>query len=163
MARLVVGGGAADKSLISNATTLSRLSLSLTTSFDDSASTAQRTLQAKSTNTIDSIAVNAQLPLHAKDETYTLQIPSDGSAASITANTTLGLFRGLTTFTQFWYTFETTIYMVAAPVSITDKPAYVSETVNIPYLPGLTVTFGIALALSRFDARHGAKFVSLIR
>lgn len=33
-----------------------------------------------------------------------LSVPDDGSDASLTANTGLGLLRGLTTFEQLWYT-----------------------------------------------------------
>ncbi|KAF7332604.1 Beta-hexosaminidase [Mycena kentingensis (nom. inval.)] len=58
-------------------------------------------------------------------EAYTLAIPDSGAAAVLSANSTLGLFRGLTTFTQLWYTLGETVYMNSAPVSILkDAPAY---------------------------------------
>lgn len=113
--RLVVGGGAADASALTHAASLRTLSLSLTGS-------------AKS---VLSITQNAQLTPTSRVETYTLHVPSDGSAATLSANTTLGLFRGLTTFTQLWYTYEKTIYTVSAPVSITDTPAYVCSFLSL--------------------------------
>ena len=107
MPRLVVGGGAVDAPKIAHAPSLRMLTLSLT-----------------STSSL-SIAQNAQLPLASRVESYSLHIPSDGSTAKLSANTTLGLFRGLTTFTQIWYTHKGTIYTVSAPIFVTDKPAYV--------------------------------------
>ncbi|QRW20165.1 beta-hexosaminidase [Rhizoctonia solani] len=62
--------------------------------------------------------------LGTRDEAYTLSVPADGNAAVISANSTLGLFRGLTTFTQMWYTYDSYTYTAEAPYAITDKPAY---------------------------------------
>lgn len=107
--RLVVGRGSADAKTVAKAKTLSKLVLSL-----ESGATA---------NTITS---EAQKAPEARDEAYTLTVPEDGSAASISANSTLGLFRGLTTFTQLFYsTGAGTTYLLDAPVSIQDSPAYV--------------------------------------
>jgi len=62
--------------------------------------------------------------IESRVEGYTLTIPADGSAASLKANSTLGLFRGLTTFGQFWYDLQGTTYTLAAPFNIVDSPAY---------------------------------------
>ncbi|KAK7054363.1 Glucosamine-6-phosphate isomerase (Glucosamine-6-phosphate deaminase) (GNPDA) (GlcN6P deaminase) [Paramarasmius palmivorus] len=60
-----------------------------------------------------------------RDEGYSLSVPSDGSVANITSNTTLGLFRGLTTFGQMWYDLDGITYTISAPVTIVyDAPAF---------------------------------------
>lgn len=107
--RLVVGRGAADAHTFDEAKFLSRLTLSLE--------------KGVSFKTITS---EAQKAPEERDEAYHLVVPADGSGASITANSTLGLLRGLTTFSQLWYEHSNTIYTVSAPVTIQDKPAYVS-------------------------------------
>ena len=71
------------------------------------------------------IATEARAPLGTRDEVYVLNIPSNGSPTTFSANSTLGLFRGLTTFSQIWYTYESSIYTVEAPISILDYPAFV--------------------------------------
>ncbi|KAI0629981.1 N-acetylhexosaminidase [Trametes polyzona] len=105
--RLVVGRGAVDAPSFHQAKTLSRLTLSLS----KGASFAP-------------ITNEAQKAPEDRDEAYHLVVPADGSGATITANSSLGLFRGLTTFTQLWYAHENTVYTVSAPVTIEDKPAY---------------------------------------
>ncbi|KAN0127976.1 Glycoside hydrolase superfamily [Lactarius tabidus] len=70
------------------------------------------------------IAKEATLPLGSRDEAYSLVVPADGSEAVLSASSTLGLFRGLTTFGQMWYTASGTIYTLGAPVNIEDSPAY---------------------------------------
>ncbi|EJC98421.1 beta-hexosaminidase [Fomitiporia mediterranea MF3/22] len=59
-----------------------------------------------------------------RDESYILSIPSEGGQATLTANTTLGLFRGLTTFSQLWYTVDNTTFAIGAPWEIYDSPAF---------------------------------------
>ncbi|EGN98182.1 glycoside hydrolase family 20 protein [Serpula lacrymans var. lacrymans S7.3] len=59
-----------------------------------------------------------------RDEAYSLSVPSDGSAAILKANSSLGLFRGLTTFSQLWYEYDGTTYNPEAPIEITDWPLY---------------------------------------
>jgi len=103
--RLVVGRGSVDAAAINSAKKLR----SLVVSSKDS----------------KPIATEARAPLGTRDEAYILNIPSDGSPATLSANSTLGLFRGLTTFSQIWYTHESNIYTVEAPISITDSPAFV--------------------------------------
>lgn len=110
LGRLVVGRGADDLQNGRPANVLSSLTLSLLG--DTSAAT-------------QSIATEATLPLGSRDEAYSLVVPSDGSGAVLSANSTLGLFRGLTTFGQLWYTANGTVYTLGAPVVIQDSPAYV--------------------------------------
>ncbi|EIW52416.1 N-acetylhexosaminidase [Trametes versicolor FP-101664 SS1] len=107
LGRLVVGRGADDLHTFAAAKTLSRLTLSL----EKGASFA-------------SITSEAQKAPEERDEAYHLVVPADGSGASITANSTLGLFRGLATFGQLWYEHDNTVYTISAPVTIADKPAY---------------------------------------
>jgi hexosaminidase len=73
-----------------------------------------------------SISEEAIAPLGTRSEGYTLTVPSDGSDAVLSANSTLGLFRGLTTFSQLWYDVDGQTFTNQAPVAITDAPAYVS-------------------------------------
>jgi hexosaminidase len=103
--RLVVGRGSLDAAAIESAKQL----CSLVVSSKDS----------------KTIATEAKAPLGTRDEAYILDIPSDGSPATLSANSTLGLFRGLTTFSQIWYTYGASIYTVEAPISIVDSPAFV--------------------------------------
>lgn len=107
--RLVVGRGSSDSSVIAGAKTLTSLVVSLT---------------SKSGN-VRSISDEAKDELESRDEAYTLIVPGDGSAATLEANSTLGLFRGLTTFGQLWYEYEGVTYTLEAPVQIHDAPAYV--------------------------------------
>ena len=108
LGRLVVGRGASDVSSFETAAYLSSLTLSL-----------------ESGSEVLSITTEAQKPLEQRDEAYTLTVPSNGSAALITANSTLGLLRGLTTFEQLWYEYDGTIYAANTPLYVEDSPAYV--------------------------------------
>jgi hexosaminidase len=107
--RLVIGRGANDASAIKSAKQLSSLTVSLT-------STNGKVL---------SISEEAMGLLESRDEAYSLTVPGDGSAASLTANSTLGLFRGLTTFGQLWYEYGGATYTLEAPIKIHDAPTYV--------------------------------------
>lgn len=73
-----------------------------------------------------SISEEASSPLESRQEGYTLNVPADGSTATLSANSTLGLFRGLTTFVQIWYDLQGTSYTLEAPFQITDSPLYVN-------------------------------------
>lgn len=108
--RLVVGRGASDAASISSAKQLQSLSLSL---------------NAEKSEVVESITKEAQKPLEQRDESYTLTVPSNGSPATLRANTTLGLFRGLTTFSQLWYYVNDQSYTLEAPIVIDDSPAFV--------------------------------------
>jgi hexosaminidase len=119
--RLVVGRGAADAQAIKGAKSLASLSLSL-----------------QNSGPIRSISEEAVDKLENRDEAYTLTVPSDGSAAMLTANSTLGLYRGLTTFAQLWYFHDGTSYTLKTPIHISDFPAYVC--VDIYLSPDLSLT-----------------------
>lgn len=107
--RLVVGRGEDDLQSVRPANVLPNLSLSLLVG----------------TSAVpQSIATEATLPLGSRDEAYSLVVPADGSGAVLSANSTLGLFRGLTTFGQLWYMAGGTVYTLSAPVVIHDSPAY---------------------------------------
>jgi hexosaminidase len=108
LGRLVVGRGANDSAALTDACSLSSLQLTL----------------ASGAN-VNSIAAESVKPLGTRSEEYVLTIPGDGQAATLTANSTLGLFRGLTTFGQLWYYYDNKTYTLEAPIVITDAPAYV--------------------------------------
>lgn len=76
--RLVVGRGATDSQRIQAAKTLASMSISIVGS-----------------RRVQSISKEAILDLNERSEGYTLTVPSDGSNAILTAESTLGLFRGL--------------------------------------------------------------------
>ncbi|KAI0265648.1 N-acetylhexosaminidase [Gloeopeniophorella convolvens] len=107
--RLVVGRAAADTAAIADARTLSSLSVSLS-----------------GHTSVKSITAEAQASLTSRDEAYELNIPSNGQAATLTANSTLGLLRGLTTFQQMWYWDDGTIYTLNTPVNVQDSPAFLN-------------------------------------
>ncbi|KAH9922897.1 N-acetylhexosaminidase [Fomitopsis serialis] len=107
LGRLVVGRGASDVAAFETAAYLTELQLAL-----------------EPGSTVNTITTEAQKPIAERDEAYTLTVPANGSAAIITATSTLGLYRGLTTFGQLWYEYDGTIYAFNTPVEIEDKPAY---------------------------------------
>ena len=109
LGRLVVGRGSSDSGALKQAKTLTTLQLLLSNGA-----------------TVRSITDEARRAIGTRSEEYVLDIPADGSTATLTANSTLGLFRGLTTFTQLFYEWSGQIYAVDTPISITDAPAYVS-------------------------------------
>jgi hexosaminidase len=107
---LVVGRGASYVSSLQAARSLSSLVLSYDIGWH--------------TGNVTSISQEAMDVIENRVEGYVLDVPEDGSAATIKANSTLGLFRGLTTFGQLWYYFNNITYTVEAPVSIADSPVY---------------------------------------
>lgn len=80
---------------------------------------------------VEPISQVTRLPVEERDESYVLDVPSDGSDAMLVANTTLGLLRGLTTFSQIWYYHEGQAYTVEAPFRIVDEPYYVRGGIAI--------------------------------
>ena len=87
------------------------------------------------------IAEEARAPIGTRKESYSLGVPDDGNQAVLSALTTLGLFRGLNTFAQLWYSADggvdgggETVYMLTAPVMIRDRPAYVRSFVRCFWL-----------------------------
>ncbi|KAI0261973.1 N-acetylhexosaminidase [Gloeopeniophorella convolvens] len=108
LGRLVLGRGTGDAAALAHARSLSALQLQL----ERGAPKAR------------SVAAEAVRPLGQRDEAYALSVPADGGAAVLRANSTLGLFRGLNTFAQLWYTSGAAVYTLGAPVQIEDAPAY---------------------------------------
>ncbi|KAJ3801949.1 N-acetylhexosaminidase [Lentinula aff. detonsa] len=106
---LVVDRGASYAQSLQNASSLSSLVLSFDSGFNGEPI---------------SISEEAADDIENRVEGYSLTVPEDGSAATIKANSTLGLFRGLTTFGQLWYDLSNTTYTVEAPITITDSPVY---------------------------------------
>ncbi|EIW81469.1 glycoside hydrolase family 20 protein [Coniophora puteana RWD-64-598 SS2] len=107
LGRLVVGRGSNDSTAISGAKSVKKLKLSL----EDGAS-------------VKSITDESRAKFEDRIEGYKLSIPADGSDATLVANSTLGLYRGLTTFGQIWYTYGQDTYTLEAPFDIEDSPAY---------------------------------------
>jgi len=138
--RLVVGRGPGSGVLLGTAKKLNRLYLELNGSNGAAATVSMpleynfMELQAgrlsmdimKQTRA-PSISDVTALSVEERDESYRLRIPADGSDATLVANTTLGLLRGLTTFGQVWYQYDRWIYTVEAPFDIVDEPYYVSN------------------------------------
>ena len=114
LGRLVVGRGSSDSGALKTAKSLKTLQLSLSKGA-----------------TVRSITEESRLAPGTRSEEYILDIPADGSTATLTANSTLGLLRGLTTFSQLFYEYSGQIYTVEAPISITDAPAYVSPLYSL--------------------------------
>ena len=112
--RLVVGRGSGDLTSIRSAPALESLVLSI----------------ISQSSVVNSIAEEARKPPEEKNEIYNLTMPSDGSPATLEAQTTLGLLRGLTTFEQMWYSASDRdgdeTYSFGVPVEIRDEPAFVS-------------------------------------
>ncbi|KAI0321327.1 N-acetylhexosaminidase [Amylostereum chailletii] len=107
--RLIVGRSAADRPLLASALSLNSLDVAL----GEGA-------------TIRSVMQETLRPLEERQEGYSLTVPADSGRARLEANTTLGLVRGLTTFSQMWYfeEGEGRVYMVNAPVEVVDEPAF---------------------------------------
>ncbi|KAF9448540.1 glycoside hydrolase family 20 protein [Macrolepiota fuliginosa MF-IS2] len=82
------------------------------------------TLKLNSGATVKSVSSEATQGLGTQDESYSLQVPANGGSAVLSANTALGLFRGLTTFGQLWYDLDGTTYTLQAPIQVMDAPAY---------------------------------------
>jgi hexosaminidase len=142
LGRLVPGRGAGDAPALAHAHALPSLTLAL----------------APGTSHLSaSIAQDAIGPLGKRDEAYALSVPADGKGAVLTAKSALGLFRGLSTFEQMWYSYESKIYTVEAPYTITDAPAYVCVSGFLPPQRRLTCI----PAVSRFHARHRPQLVRI--
>ena len=115
--RLVVGRGAADAQAIAGAEVLTSLTVTLVHN-GPALSVAQEAIDYPEN----------------RDEEYSLIVPTDGSPAVLTANSTLGLYRGLTTFSQLWYFYAGTVYTLDAPIHILDSPAYVCNPMFLQVL-----------------------------
>ena len=108
LAALVPDRGASSKSAVAHAKALQSLSLRYTGGAP-----------------LKSISQEAVADIDRRVEAYTLIIPADGSEATLSANSSLGLLRGLTTFEQLWYELDGKTYTLQAPIKIHDYPAYV--------------------------------------
>jgi hexosaminidase len=111
--RLVVGRASADSAALTHAPSITKLTLTLTPA---------------GAGAVKSIMTEATKDIAERSESYSLTLPSNGGAASIVANSTLGLFRGLTTFEQLWYADASgNPYAYQAPLTISnDSPAFAS-------------------------------------
>jgi hexosaminidase len=109
--RLMVGRGANDSVALAHAPSLARLTVALN----------------PNSPPINSIMEEATKELSTRNESYSLNIPdTDQGVATLTASSSLGLLRGLTTFEQLWYQGNETVYSYQAPVNIVnDSPAFV--------------------------------------
>ncbi|KAI0250413.1 N-acetylhexosaminidase [Lactifluus subvellereus] len=116
LGRLVLGRGTGDLPALARAPTLTCLTLQL-----DARAGPGLGLDAGG---VRPIGVEARRPLGHRDEAYSLSVPADGGPALLRANSTLGLFRGLNTFSQLWFTVDGTVYMLGVPLAIQDSPAY---------------------------------------
>lgn len=112
--RLNVGRGASDSAALPCAPSLAQLTVALT----------------PNSPPIKSIMEEATKKIATRSESYSLTIPAtENGEATLTANSSLGLLRGLTTFEQLWYQVSGTVYSYQAPVQISnDSPAYVSSS-----------------------------------
>lgn len=88
-------------------------------------------LQLKPGKVSTNISSEVLKDVTARDESYTLSVPADGSTATIAANNSLVLFRGLTTFGQLWYSSGGVTFLTNAPLNITDASAFVSSSVSV--------------------------------
>jgi hexosaminidase len=138
LGRLVLGRGSGDVSVVNGSSWLQTLNLSF-----------GKNAQA------DSITNETRTPLGSRDEAYHLYVPADGSAATLSANSSLGLFRGLTTFSQLWYTYDGTIYALGVPMDIQDYPAYVCDTAGFHYPQEMIVI----VALPWTHVGHGTELL----
>jgi hexosaminidase len=94
------------------------------------------------------------------DETYTLTLTTSG-IATITANTSVGISHGLTTFTQLFYSNSdnTQVYTPLAPVHITDSPKFPHRGINLDlaraFIPLSSIKTQIdALAYNKMNRLH---------
>jgi hexosaminidase len=138
LARLVPSHGAEDLPALSHAKAIAGLTLRLEA--EGGATGEGSGVVARE------IALEARTYILDRHEGYVLNVPADGTEAVLSAASTLGLFRGLNTFAQLWYTYDcgkealnldgknrddgnangVVVYTLSAPVAIQDSPAYVS-------------------------------------
>ena len=143
--RLVVGRGANDSAALASAPSLARLTLALT----------------PNSPPIKSIMEEATKDITKRSESYSLNIPdTDKGVATLTANSSLGLLRGLTTFEQLWYQGPEAVYSYQAPVQIiNDSPAFVRFPILFSVTIYLYCSCLVSLAVSRFHVGYGKELV----
>ena len=108
--RLVIGRGSADAGAVASARTLTSLSLIVHPG-----------------RPVRSIANETNQPITSRSEGYSLSIGGDSPSATLTANSTLGLLRGLATFEQLWYDLNGTKYLLNGGLDIVDDAAFVGR------------------------------------
>jgi hexosaminidase len=93
---------------------------------DANGSAVAARLNAPLLTSIRVAVANVSVPLDlGVDETYSLVVPADGSAAVLTAATVWGALHGLQTLSQLvTFDFDAAAYWTVSPVSITDGPAF---------------------------------------
>jgi len=147
--RLVVGRGRNDSVALPHAPTLARLTLALT----------------PNSPAIKSIMEEATKEITTRSEAYSLTVPNtDQGVATLTASSSLGLLRGLTTFEQLWYQVSGTIYSYQAPVQINnDSPAYVGASPSVVLYDCLFTLFSsCSLAVSRVYVGYCKELVGIL-
>lgn len=93
------------------------------------------------------------------DESYSISIATDGQV-TITAASSVGIARGLTTFTQLFYKHSSgSVYTSYAPVEITDSPKFQHRGLNMDvsrvwYAPTDITRMIDALAYNKFNRLH---------
>lgn len=135
MTALVVDLDALEKQAKECSNTIKRLTLKLSQSGGGNTKRAThadvRRSYQKRDQEVSSIANEINKAHDKRDESYKLEIKASNEDATLTAPTTLGLLRGLQTFTQLVYMTspvddkdKPTHYIRNAPIVIDDKPAY---------------------------------------
>ncbi|CDO76788.1 Glycoside Hydrolase Family 20 protein [Trametes cinnabarina] len=143
--RLVLGRGSADVQEIGRARLLTSLTATL-----------------RPGSPVESIAEETTAAIDSKDESYELSIPDDRGVATLVANSSLGLLRGLTTFEQLWYDHKGTKYTLEAPIHILDEPAFLVSiprpaAAKLKANSGMNGSFPVADILRTLDAMSWVK------
>ena len=120
----MVGRGGADEGVLSGAGLVLRVLRVLRVGLSSGARV--RSIAEETRMSFDGISSSSSSS-STPDESYILKISINGKEATLEANTTLGLLRGLTTFGQMWYEWKGVKYLLEVPVQVVDKPAFVSD------------------------------------
>ncbi|KDN42718.1 glycoside hydrolase family 20 protein [Tilletiaria anomala UBC 951] len=132
MQPLVVGRGAKNAAVVEQAPLLTSINVAIGSSSNRhrrKLSINQVALEPRATASIKSIYENMLTDIKEYDESYTLDIPADGTSATLSAATALGALRGLTTLQQLIWALPadglgSMRYLWGAPFHIEDKPAF---------------------------------------
>jgi hexosaminidase len=145
LARLVPSHGAEDLPTLANASTKALPGLTLRLEAEGAVQgEGEGVSNGDGVVVAREIAVEARAGIEEREEGYWLDVPAEGSGAVLSARSTLGLFRGLNTFAQLWFSYGESeedcdgadagddgdgvvVYTLSAPVTIQDAPAYVSS------------------------------------
>ena len=143
--RLIVGRGANDSAALAKAPSLARLTLALTSNSPP----------------IKSIMEEATKEITIRSESYSLTVPdTDKGVATLTANSSLGLFYGLITFEQLCYEVSGIAYLHQAPVQIIDFPAFVRVPLFVLYDYQFILFLSCFVAVPRVNVGYGKELVS---